>query len=164
MTYYDPDALEMERRATTRRREDQAHEDLRKEVRRQMRGVRWSVWALIFVFTAGGGLILLDRDLRFAHDRRAGRDALVSSCVQYNQQQAAAARAEKAEWRKLTDHIAPRPRSAQVQRRVDEFLDDQDATITAEHAYRDCSEQGLDAYFENPPPDPAAKNDPKGNS
>jgi hypothetical protein len=58
----DPVARNMERRAGLRRATDSELENVRDEVRAQLRGVRRAVGALIVVFTLGCGGLLLMRD------------------------------------------------------------------------------------------------------
>lgn len=77
-------------------------------------------------------------------------DNRVSSCVQFNEQQQRSIHANEAQvrevFRSLTsdDELTSDERAA-----LDRLFEDHDAVIVAAFPMRDCSDEGIDAYFDD---------------
>lgn len=79
-------------------------------------------------------------------------DARVAACVQYNVQRDEVRRAVK------DALVALAPPSQPLTPAQREVVDRYAAEVDAKLPYRDCTPAGLDAYFKNPPTDPALNN------
>lgn len=141
---------------------EQSLKEHRAEMHKVERDIRHLTWylAVVAVFTvvaivATAAAVKLTFDTRDSAARRAAdmREGRISSCVQQNVQTQRAREAQASSILALADdpaHLTPEEQAlaAAYRQRVEEAL-----------PYRDCTPQGIAEYFEDPPADPASKED-----
>lgn len=112
--------------------------------------------AAIGIGVGAAGFSAADKADRKADIATARADAILEArttsrkiaCDEFNEQQARSRAGEKAQVRSV---ISDRPRTPEEQAQIDELLRRHDAQVDASYPDRDCSPDGIAAYYEETP-------------
>jgi hypothetical protein len=125
-------------------RADYARENVKRD-----RRIRLHRFAIAAAFALGAVGILVGWYGRKAvnENEDARRERTIASCLQYNLDQEREVVGDVRQAHTIADALAPEPRSAEIERRVQTYLDNAEAESRKANAPRDCSPEGIRKYL-----------------
>lgn len=117
-----------------------------------LRGIKRNLGAAVAIVLIACGFIYANNNSQIASVNATRKEARIGVCAQDQQQASKAIQNAGEQARKFSDTVtANQPRTAALQKQIDDFVAGQEAVAADTYKQRDCTDDGIDAFYTNAP-------------